>query len=246
MNSKITDKNEIAMLMKKKDVIDTGYDETDFGKFYWLDKPNLASRARIERDAGAVIKYWHDIFEIKGLKRGSIIDVGAGAGSIVKDLKDAGFDAHGCEFSSSGREIAKARFDIDLSECDLRQRLPYVDNEFDWSICLGVLSMIPKCDMANAISEILRITKYGTLILVLTIASDVLKLASDKFVSSDRGLLLNPHHLTAMSSMEYWGIIVNTLGGYDWTSIRPPQGQRYGMGISRHEFCGLFSKSRAL
>jgi len=41
---------------------------------------------------------------------GSVLDIGAGAGDIVRALRDADIQAEGCEFSSSGRKLAMERF----------------------------------------------------------------------------------------------------------------------------------------
>ena len=41
---------------------------------------------------------------------GSVLNIGAGAGDIVRALRDADIQAEGCEFSSSGRKLAMERF----------------------------------------------------------------------------------------------------------------------------------------
>ena len=209
-----------------------GYNENDFTKDYWL-AILVPGTARINRGYGSTINYWKDLFKRANIQ-GKLLDVGAGTGNVVKGLLKLGIDAKGCEFSSSGRKLAGERFNILLKECDLRKELPYENEEFNWSMCIGVLSMIPKGSMKNAISEILRVTKYGVLIHVLT------KVVNTNVKDGYYGK--NPHHITSMTSQEYWKLL-NECGAFDWTSIQPPQKVAYGIGI-RDEFTGLFSKRK--
>ena len=170
-----------------------------------------------------------DIFDETGVG-GSVLDIGTGAGNIVRALRDADIQAEGCEFSSSGRKLAMERFGVVLSPCNLRQQLPYEDDQFNWGICVGVLSMIPISYMANAISEILRVIRFGVLVNVQTM------------VSQGPVDFINPHHLSSLSCVGYWDLF-HSCGAYDWTSIKPPQKKRYGIGVLS-EFAGLFSKRK--
>jgi len=222
---------QIVVEKKKENFDKTGYPERTFNSDYWLYSDGV-NPARIDKSAHQLINYFTRLFNnFIGDNDFTILDVGAGAGSMVQQFRDKGYKAEGCEFSESGRIIAKERFNIDLEFCDLRNKLPYDNDQFDWSYCVGVLSMIPKNKMENAISEIMRVTKYGFLLNVGTIVNDA---GGDR-----RG---NPHHITAMNCPDYWKII-NKLGGYSWTSIQPPQKAFFGMGVM-DEFCGLFSKNK--
>lgn len=216
-----------------KDIEKNGYEEEVFDDNYWLYSDGVHP-ARINKSAKQLIRYFDDLFEMTLLKvnpKGTftIGDIGAGAGNMVYQLHSAGFKTDGCEFSESGKRLAKERFNINLEHCDLRSVLPYEDDHFDWTFCVGVLSMIPKKDMGNAIQEILRVTRYGALINVGT---------SIGYNRVDR--IGNPHHLTPISPSVMWSII-NEIG-FDWTSILPPQKSKYGIGVA-DEFSGLFSKT---
>jgi SAM-dependent methyltransferase len=215
------------------DIEKNGYEEEVFGDDYWLYSDGK-SPARINKSALQLIKYFDDIFKStllkvnpKGVFR--IGDIGAGAGSMVKQFHDAGFKAEGCEYSESGKRISKERFGIELGHCDLRGVLPYEDDYFDWTYCVGVLSMIPEKDMTNALKEILRVTRYGALINAGTTIG---------YNRVDR--IGNPHHLTPIIPSKMWQRI-NEIG-LDWTSILPPQKQKYGIGVA-NEFAGLFGKN---
>uniref|UniRef100_A0A6H1ZAD1 Putative methyltransferase n=1 Tax=viral metagenome TaxID=1070528 RepID=A0A6H1ZAD1_9ZZZZ len=211
---------------------DTGYDEGDFTKAYWTDpNANHYKIPRVHKPTYQAVKYFQHLLLKAGMKTASIVDIGAGAGQFVHAFKQKGFDAYGCEFSKSGREVAREVFGVNLNPCDLRTALPYETDAFDLGMCVGVLSMIPIQNMNTAISEILRVVRYGVLINVgCTIVEDTVTLIG------------NPHHITRLSPQGYWKIF-NECGAYDLTSIQPPQKRAYGIGISV-EFAGLFSKRK--
>lgn len=213
---------------KTSNIVDTGYNENDFGENYWIGK--IGDTPRVDRSPDIIIKYFIDLFKKLGIdKPGKFIDICAGAGNVVNGFRNRGIDAHGCEFSSAGRKVAKDRFGITLDACDLRGPLKYKTDEFEWGCCIAALSMIPKHLMANAIGEILRVVKYGVLIHVATSAGE-----------NKEGVLVNPHHLTGMTCDEYKKII-NDHGAHDWTLKHPPQAPCYGIGVNG-EFTGLFLK----
>jgi hypothetical protein len=229
---------ELSLLLSKERHAEDGYPEQSFGDDYWLASDGQ-SPARIDKSAAQIMRYFDRLFELTGpvddrMGKGlGICDIGAGAGNMVNEFRQAGYTAHGCEYSESGRRIAEQRFGIKLQPCDLRYRLSYIDNRFEWSYCVGVLSMIPEKDMQNALKEILRVTQYGVLINVYTEMGEM--------DLEDR--MGNRHHLTVMSPARYHKIICTDLGYYDWTSVLPPQKRGIGIGVE-NEFCGLFSKQR--
>ena len=228
------------LLAKKEQIKHVGYTSQDFNDDYWLRVSAFAT-SRAGKSAVQILAYLKDLFiktETTDPKDYTILDVGAGAGAIVSALLKTGYDAYGCEFSESGRRIAKEMYNLRFNPCDLRKYLFYEDNEFDWSLCIGVLSMIPESKMENAISELLRVTRYGVFVNVETAVTDIVKLDS----LFDVDLVVNPHHLTRMLPQTYWKLF-NKCGAYDWTSIQPPQKSKYGIGMDT-EFSGLFSKQK--
>jgi len=216
------------LISKKRE---TGYDESAFAEEYWTAKPTTKHLARIDKDASQLINYFNVLFGIMGHK-GTILDVGAGAGSNVSQMKRAGFDTQGCEFSASGRKLAKERFGIEMPYCDLRDKLPYEDNAFDWAYCVGVLSMIPIDKMEHAVKEIFRVIKKGVLINVETAV----------IITKSEKTYVNPHHLTALPAIEYWKIF-KKCKLIDATAILPPQKLKFGIGLV-NEFSGLFLKGK--
>lgn len=221
------------MIEVKERLRDAGYPESAFSEAYWTSKNTSAVGARIEKDPSPALCYFEDLVKMKGIPKGSFLDIGAGAGNMVHAFREHGWRAKGCEYSETGRKLAKERYGIELRPCDLRKGLPYDTSQFDWAMCNGVLSMIPKKYMLVALEEILRVAKFGVLITVGTRIT----------VNPENELDGNPHHITALSAEEYWQRICVTIGAVDMTSILPPQKSRYGIAVG-DEFGGLFSKSR--
>lgn len=219
----------IASLVNKKSAL--GYEPEDFTIHYWLDPTTTCDEPRAYKDCSKVVLYFDHLLAKAKTSRKNILDIGAGAGACVNAFLKAGYDAQGCEFSPSGRKVAQDLYGLNLEPCDLRENLPYSSDRFDWGLCVGVLSMIPRESMKNALAEIFRVVKYGVLINVGTLVLEY---------DPANGLNGNPHHITAMSAVGYWKIL-ESLSVRDWTAIQPPQKLPYGIGMA-NEFAGLFSK----
>ena len=98
-------------------------------------------------------------------KGGKILDLGCGAGRHTKFLAENGFEAYGCDYSTSG---IKASEQI-LAEANLKAEfqvasvsaLPYKDDFFDGLICFGVLYYNDKQSIEKAADEMFRVLKQG-------------------------------------------------------------------------------------
>ena len=97
--------------------------------------------------------------------------MGCGAGRHLKFLAENGFEAYGCDYSSSGIQASqellasanlKANFEIVSVD-----NLPYDDEFFDGLICFGVLYYNDKQSIQKAASEIFRVLKKGSKALIL-------------------------------------------------------------------------------
>lgn len=209
---------------KTPEITAEGYDESAFAENYWLT-PDASGGRRIDRGAGPLVNYAKKMVSLGALREECrVIDISAGPGMMVHQFRQAGFACEGCEFSESGRRIAKAQFGIDLLHGDLRSILPYEDRSFDFAMCVGVLTMIPLKHLPNALREIHRILAPGGIVHLH---------------------LMNPDpepdepHLTNLPLTEWWKI-AHEAGLVDVTSIWPPQ--REGIGIYS-EFSGIFRHS---
>lgn len=206
---------------KNDKVIATGYSEDDFSDSYWT-APTESGIARIDRGGELVVSLLSRLVEIGAVpKNPKVLDVGCGPGRIVHDLMKAGYDALGCEYSESGRRLAKERFNISAEPCDLRRArgIPLPDLHFDFACCVGVMSMIPQDKIRIAIREIERVLKYGGVALFLIVNGQ-------------------DTHITQISH-PYWRSGITSAGFEDVTSLWPPQ--KEGIGVLS-EFCGLFKK----
>lgn len=87
-----------------------------------------------------------------------ILDVGCGRGFIVRHLKNLRFAAAGCEYAPLSEIEPVERH---IYHGDLTGELPFDDDAFGLTICLGVLSHIPEDDVPHAIRELNRVTRGG-------------------------------------------------------------------------------------
>lgn len=104
-------------------------------------------------------------------KGGAILDLGCGAGRHLKFLAENGFEAYGCDYSSSGikasQELlasANLKANFEIASVD---NLPYDDEFFDGLICFGVLYYNDKQSIQKAAGEIFRVLKKGSKALIL-------------------------------------------------------------------------------
>ena len=102
---------------------------------------------------------------------GAILDLGCGAGRHLKFLAENGFEAYGCDYSSSGIQAsqellasANLKANFEIASVD---NLPYDDEFFDGLICFGVLYYNDKQSIQKAAGEIFRVLKKGSKALIL-------------------------------------------------------------------------------
>lgn len=120
-------------------------------------------------------RYPHQLvvsFVLRTFKQGgAILDLGCGAGRHLKFLAENGFEAYGCDYSSSGikasQELlasANLKANFEIASVD---NLPYDDEFFDGLICFGVLYYNDKESIQKAAGEIFRVLKKGSKALIL-------------------------------------------------------------------------------
>lgn len=216
-------KHSLPLADKTEKRINEGYDESHFGENYWMT-PDKAGNRRIDRKATLIVNLVKRLVQLKVIPpEPLIVDIGAGPGNMVNDFIESGFSCEGCEFSESGRRLAKEHFNLDMPFLDLRESIPFEDNLFDFAYCVGVMSMIPKKDLPTSFKEMYRILKPDGILHI--------SLLNSKPVS-------NEPHLTSLTYEEWRNEIIKA-GFDDVTSLWPPQ--REGIGMN-NEFCGLFRK----
>ena len=206
-------------------VMENGYSPEHFDDAYWLG--GSPGEERISRTGDQVVKMVQILIRLEILSKSPhILDIGAGAGSYVKSIRNAGFNCDGCEYSKSGRDLALSKFGITLHECDLRDRIHLPSEQFDYAFCTGVMTMIPKRHLTNAVKEISRILKPSGLLMVN--------------LSNPNPRKAEPH-LTLLHHNEWRTLFCEGSPRLfdDVTSLCQPG--KVGIGVLR-EFCGLFRR----
>ena len=89
---------------------------------------------------------------------GRVLDIGCGRGLTLAALRDAGWQARGCEFSQASSRYAREVLGLDV-DCGGFDPQRYADGEFDAVLLWHVYEHLP--DARGALVEIARILKPG-------------------------------------------------------------------------------------
>jgi SAM-dependent methyltransferase len=113
-----------------------------------------------------LVRWWID--RAANLKSGDrVLDAGAGTGELVRELGGAyshrGINVVGIEYSDEGRRLAHERKGTDLLAGSILD-LPLLDQTCAVSIALDVLEHVE--DDARALSELLRVTQSGGIVII--------------------------------------------------------------------------------
>jgi ubiquinone/menaquinone biosynthesis C-methylase UbiE len=113
-------------------------------------------------DGHCVVYGYKEIYDfMKDIPRGTLLDIGCGAGHHCKDLSERGFDVTGIDISLNG--IRQAIAIADAYKQNTRfflgdiENLPFEDQSFDIVFCGLIIHHFPKRD--KLLSEIQRVTK---------------------------------------------------------------------------------------
>lgn len=103
---------------------------------------------------GPIVKAWNEIFKPK-----TMLDIGAGRGTIVAYARDLGIEAYGFDFSRwAVNEGRYPRCQADwLIEHDATKPLPYADRQFDLVVALDLFEHIYLDELPQVISEMYRV-----------------------------------------------------------------------------------------
>jgi 2-polyprenyl-3-methyl-5-hydroxy-6-metoxy-1,4-benzoquinol methylase len=95
-------------------------------------------------------------------KQGSLLDVGGGTGSFVKEMKDHGWQAMGLEPDADARRVAKEHFDCEL--LDSNELFSLTPNSFDAITLWHVLEHVH--DLTGYINQLKLLLKSGGRLIV--------------------------------------------------------------------------------
>jgi len=112
--------------------------------------------------------------------RGRALDVGCGPGILLSKISEMQFDAYGIDRSAS--MIAEAREVAPLAHLTVgrAEKLPFPDNYFDIVVLAGILEYLPKPE--DALNEVYRVAKPGSLIIVSMLNGRAFRYQWDKTV----------------------------------------------------------------
>lgn len=106
---------------------------------------------------------------------GNLLEYGFGTGSNSLHLIDCGYNYHGLDICEGAKKLTESKIRKKYPNPDYELKLlqendtnlPYVDNQFDYIICLSVLSLLgSEKNVRELLSEFKRILKRGGKIII--------------------------------------------------------------------------------
>ena len=98
----------------------------------------------------------HKLIKVFAGKRGKVLDIGAGTGKILSELKDKGWQIMGIDEEKEAVKWSKKR-GVKIMQANLEKKLPFKENSFDLVLSLDALEHLRKD--SNALKEINRVLK---------------------------------------------------------------------------------------
>jgi len=111
------------MRTKTDAITKDGWHPDDFDVKYWEAKDGTGTR-RIDRSSVHIqkmVKYLQATHVLPS--KPYLLDIGCGPGHLVKELRDIGWPADGCEFSPTARALGLKRFNVAIGPCDEVRRV---------------------------------------------------------------------------------------------------------------------------
>jgi SAM-dependent methyltransferase len=150
--------------------------------------------------------------QIRGMRPGRALDIGAAAGGNTRVLREHGWDASALEYSADGARIARSR-DLPVVRGDAL-RLPIPDAGLDLVVAYDVLEHIADDD--TAVQEIWRVLRPGATALIAVPADPRLWSAHDVAVSHVRRYT----RASLVDLLERHGLVVDDIASWN-VLLRP-------------------------
>lgn len=154
--------------------------------------------------------------QIRGMRPGRALDIGAAAGGNTRVLHEHGWEATALEYSEAGARIARERH-LPVVRADAL-KLPFPDAGFDLVVAYDVLEHIADDD--GAAQEIFRVLRPGATALIAVPADPRLWSAHDEAVGHVRRYtrsslvdLLEPHGL-AVDAVQSWNVLLRPVAAW--------------------------------
>jgi SAM-dependent methyltransferase len=150
--------------------------------------------------------------QIRGMRPGRALDIGAAAGGNTRVLREHGWDASALEYSADGARIARSR-DLPVVRADAL-RLPFPDAGLDLVVAYDVLEHIADDD--TAVQEIARVLRPGATALIAVPADPRLWSAHDEAVGHVRRYT----RASLVDLLERHGMVVDDVASWN-VLLRP-------------------------
>ncbi len=115
--------------------------------------------------------YFRRILRERGVRAGSVLDVGCGGGYLAEEFAKDGFRVYGLDPATSSIEAARAHAAGGKLDIDYRvgrgEALPFADASFDVIACCDVLEHVE--DLRRVVDEVARVLKPGGILLFDTV-----------------------------------------------------------------------------
>ena len=135
----------------------------------------------------------HKLIKVFADKKGRVLDIGAGTGRILSELKQMGWQVKGIDTEKQAAKQSQKR-EIELKLIDIdKQILPFKANSFEVVLCLDSLEHLT--NEVKVLKEIIRVTKPGGIIILTVPAYQWLYSYWDKMLGHKKRYSKNKAHL---------------------------------------------------
>ncbi|RJR14935.1 MAG: class I SAM-dependent methyltransferase [Nitrospiraceae bacterium] len=141
--------------------------------------------------------------------KGTILDAGAGKGTLSSRLKDKGYTVRACDVDAKWFEADG----IEFTQTDLNQQLPYEDNSFDFVCCVETIEHL--WNPWGLVQEFYRILNDGGKLIITTpnissIFSRLRFLLSGRFLSFGKKNFDILGHISPVTDWQLRGMLSKT------------------------------------
>jgi len=126
-------------------------------------------RQKAQRDWKQLQAWWRDGAPSSN-SGGSVLDVGCGIGLFVEEAKRHGWQAYGVEMNPAAVQYAREHGNLQVTEHDAEDRLPFQSNSIDVVTLFGVIEHLE--EPAKALTEGYRVLRPGGVLMIQTPTED--------------------------------------------------------------------------
>ncbi len=127
-----------------------------------------------------------DLGELPFTAGSRILEVGCGNGKTMAALIDAGFSVTGIDFSSEAVKACRELLGNDADvQCASVTDMPFAEASFDGAVMFHVLENIDVPDIKKSVSELRRVLRPGSYLLVKVFSEDDMRSGKGEAISED-------------------------------------------------------------